>query len=482
MEDYDVIIIGGGVVGAAIAHKLAEYELNVVLLEKESDLASGTSKANSGIFHAPYNVNPETLKGKLHLRAMEIGPKLMNNLHVPFKQIGALVVAYSSTEVAKLENLYVQIQKLNLPAISWLNQEQVMDLEPEINNKACAALWAKQAGIISPYEFTFALGENAILNGVRIYLDSEVIGLREQESRMEVLTTERIFQGKVVVNAAGLHSDKVGTLVGDYEFTITPRRGEYYLFDRNCGNIINHILFSVPTEVSKGILVTPTVDGNLLVGPNAEEITSREDRQTTRKGLEEVMLGGERIISNLQKGEVINLFAGLRSVIKETEDFFIRTSANCKRLIHVAGIQSPGLTAAPAIGEYVVQLIGEMDGIILRPKKSFGYYRKPVIRFSDLSREEQARLIDQDARYGQIICRCEQVTEAEVVDALTRPLPARTLGGIKRRVRAGMGRCQGGFCGSKIMDLIAKYSNLSKLEITKEGGNSYILSGVTKGQ
>lgn len=478
--ERDVVIIGGGVAGTAIAHELSAYQLKVTLVEKGSDLAAGTSKANSGIMHAGYNAHAETLKGRLHLRAVQMMPELCQLLHVPFRQIGSIVVAYSPEEVERVRELLVQGQQNGVP-VQVVEGEELFALEPELSRRALAGLFAPTAGVLSPYELTFALGENAALNGVEFAFDAEVIAITEQGNWKEVLTRDgRCFSAKIVINAAGLNADDVAAMVGDLAFTILPRKGEYYLYDKHCGGRVHHVLFPVPTAVSKGILVTPTVDGNLLTGPNALESAEKADTATTPAGLKEVFESGQNVLPVLSKRDVINQFAGVRAVIRETEDFYIAPSVNCQGLIHVAGIQSPGLTAAPAIAEYVVQMIADQGLVVMQKKEDFAYLRKAPVRFSELTRDEQAGLIEQDERYGQIICRCELVTEAEIVDAITRPLGARTLGGVKRRVRAGMGRCQGGFCGPRIVELLARYGGTDKLAVTKEGGESYILRERTR--
>lgn len=342
------------------------------------------------------------------------------------------------------------------------------------------AMYAPTAGVISPYEWVFALGENAALNGVEFFFDAEVKSIRDAGEMREVLAGGDRYTAKIVINAAGLYADEVAAMVGDETFQITPRKGEYLLFDQRCGQWVNHVLFPVPTSRSKGILVTPTADGNLLVGPNAVEVRDKADTATTREGLDELWQGGRKVLGELQQRDVINTFAGLRAVIQEAEDYAIQPSSACQGVIHVAGIQSPGLTAAPAIAEYVVQMVESSGFVELRRKESFAFLRPAPMRWSAMSREEQAEWIERDPRYGQIICRCEQVTEGEIIEAITGPLGARTVGGVKRRVRAGMGRCQGGFCGPRIVELLEQYGGVDKLQVTKEGGRSILLYGRTR--
>ena len=475
----DVVIIGGGVIGTAIAHQLARYQLKTILVEKEADLASGTSKANSGIIHGGFNERKGTLKGKMNRRAVELIPDLAQQLHINYREIGSLVIAYSKEEIPVLKELYQR-------GIEWgykvnlIEREELQQMEPEINSQAVMALHAPESGIISPYEMTFALAENAALNDVDFILESEVTDIRDAGQFKEVITTGPAIRTKAVINAAGLYADQIARMVGDDQFTIIPRKGEYFLYDKARGIWANHVLFRVPSAVTKGILVTPTVDGNLLIGPTSDPIEDKSDTDTSREALERVFSGARKVLPELDRREVVTQFAGLRAVIKDKEDFLIEPSANCRGMIHVAGIQSPGLTSAPAIAEYAVQLLEETGVVELEEDGTFEYRREPMTRFADLSREEQASLIDENSDYGQIICRCEYVTRAEIIDAINRPVGARTVGGVKRRARAGMGRCQGGFCGPRIVELLSKYAGVDKINVTKKGKDSYLLKSRTK--
>lgn len=485
--ESDLLIIGGGVVGTAIAHQFAQYDLRVALVEQGADLASGTSKANSGIIHSGYNANLRMLKGRLNLRGVELIYPLCEQLQVPVKQVGSMVVGYSEEEAEQVRKMMEVAKVLGLGGMELLEGEALFRVEPNLNPAARVGMLARKAGIISPYEFTFALAENAALNGVKFFRGMAVTDILLEKYDLpcpwkRVVTKEGVFRTKVVINAAGLFADEIGAMVGDTEFTITPRRGEYYVYDKGWGELVNHVLFPVPSQVSKGILVTPTVDGNLLVGPNAEEraVEVKGDTATTAAGLAEVLEGGRRVLPELGREGIINQFAGVRAVIQETEDFFIQPSRRCMGVFHVAGIQSPGLTAAPAIAEYVAQWIEALGYVEMKRKEDFAFRREPVMRWGELSRAEQAELIKGDRRYGQVICRCEQVTEAEVIDAIVRPVGALTVGGVKRRVRSGMGRCQGGFCGPKVLELLAEFGEQDQLDVTKEGGNSVILCKPTK--
>jgi len=474
MQETDILIIGGGVTGTAIARELSRYDVDVILVEKEADVASETSKANSGIIHAGYNADPEKLKGRLNVRGNELFDQVAKELNVPFKRIGSLVVAEKKEEIKILKELKKKGEENGLSNLEIVQGERLDELEPNINQDIIAALYAPTAGIICPYELTIAQAENAAKNGVEVLLETEVLDIKVKTDYKLVKTNQGKIKTGYVINAAGVYADKIAQMVGIDEFEITPRRGEYYLFDKEKGSEVNHVIFQVPTKVSKGILVTPTVDGNLLIGPNAEVIDKKDDVATTSNGLNEVINGAQKTLSDLSLRGVITEFAGLRAAEVESGDFIIEASKQVEDFINVAGIQSPGLSCAPAIGEFVVGLL-EKEGLELKGKKYFDPYRQEPIRFRELTHQERAELIAEDDRYGQVICRCETVTEGEIVDAIHRPITAKTLGAIKRRTRAGMGRCQGGFCSPRVAEIISRELEIPMTEITKEGSGFEIL-------
>lgn len=485
----DIVIIGGGVTGSAIARELARYNLNIVLLEKEDDVAMGTSKANSGIIHAGYNADARTLKGKLNVKANPMFDKLTDDLKVPFKRIGSLVIGFNEKDLQVLKREKENGERLGVKGLEIIQGERLFVIEPNLNPDAKYALYAPTAGIISTYEFTIALADNAVINGVKVLLETEVVDLVAEGSKITGVKTNRgEIKTQVVINAAGLYSDKIAAMSGDDSINIRPRKGEYHLLDKNWGNFVNHVLFPIPSKVSKGILVTPTTHGNLLLGPNSQDVDERNDPATTVSGLDEVYSGARKLVPGLSRSDVITSFSGLRAVA-EDEDFIIGPSNKVRGLIHVAGIQSPGLTSAPAIAELVVELVKEALGEVapgkeIHLKEDFQEtLPTPVIFNKDYETgnlEGWQKLVKEDPDYGEVICRCERVTKGEIIRAIHRPVPARSLDAIKRRTRAGAGRCQGGFCGPRVVEILSKELGISPLEVTKKGAGSEILKARSK--
>ncbi|MGB9879508.1 MAG: NAD(P)/FAD-dependent oxidoreductase, partial [Anaerolineae bacterium] len=467
---YDVIIVGGGVVGCFIARALSRYKLRVLLLERESDVCSGTSKANTAIVHAGYDAKPGTLKAALNLAGNRAYDQVCAELDVPFQRCGTYVVALTDDDLRTLDDLYRRGIQNGVTGMRIISGEEMRRIEPLVNPETRGALYAATGGIVDPFLLTIAAAENAVLNGVHLRLETEVTDLIRQNGRIAGVHTNRgqIF-GRFVINAAGLHADQLMAKAGLQGFTITPRKGEYYVFDREKSRV-RAVLFPCPTPISKGILVTPTTHGNTLIGPNAVDISNKEDLSVTPQGLEEVFAGAQRLVPTLDRRDVIAVFAGLRAS-GSTGDFLIEAPAQAPGLINVAGIESPGLTAAPAIAEFVVQLLREC-GLKLVEKPGYNPIRRAPPRFSELSRQEQALLIAKDARYGRIVCRCETVTEGEIVAAIHSPVPARTYDALKRRTRLGAGRCQGGFDTPRVIHILARELGLPPTAITKKGPGS----------
>jgi len=491
---YDVAIIGGGVIGCNIARYLSKYNLKICLIEKESDVACRTSSANSGIVHAGYDAVPGTLKAKFNVRGNEMMDEISHDLDVPFKRIGSLVIAFDEKDMEILKELYERGISNGVPDMQILDGNQVREKEPAVNSKVIGALYAPTAGIICPYELTIGAAEIAVQNGVELMLDSEVVAIKVVHIDVKNIentsgSVDGINIGKVyeielkgsqtkiysgyIVNAAGVYSDKIAAMVGDTSFTVTPRKGEYLLMDKNQGKIVNSVIFQTPSQMGKGILVSPTVDGNLLLGPTAKNIEDKEDISTDRTGLSQVIQGALRSVPDVDLSKVITSFSGLRAV-SSTGDFIIGESKAARGFINVAGIESPGLTAAPAIAEYVAQLL-EKAGLILVLKDNYMKVRKPFKRFRNLQENELRELIKKNPLYGNIICRCEKVSAAEIVEAIRRPAGARTLDGVKRRTRAGMGRCQGGFCTPRIMHILSQELGIPMEKVTKSGGDSWMI-------
>ena len=462
----DVIIIGAGVSGCAVARELSRYELDICVLEKESDVCEGTSKANSGIVHGGFDAKPGTLKAKLNVLGNQMMDEMAEKLDFPFRRNGAMVVCQSKEEMAVLEELMERGKKNGVEGMEMLSRSQALLLEPNLADTVYAAIHIPSSGIVCPFEMNLAYAENAVQNGVQFHLETEVKQIEKMENGFRVLTDKGMFETRFLINAAGVYADIFHNMVSREKIHITPRRGEYCLLDKNAGNLVERTIFQIPTPKGKGVLVTPTVHGNLLIGPTAADITDKEGTETTSDGLEEVMKKCTKSVKNIPKRQIITSFAGLRAH-EDDGDFIIQEVKDAKGFIDVAGIESPGLSSVPAIGVYVRDIMAGLTE--LREKKEFCEPRKRITRISELSREEQNGLIQENPAYGQIVCRCEGVTMGEILDAIHRPLGATTLDGIKRRTRAGMGRCQAGFCTPKNMELLAEELHLELKDIRKTG-------------
>lgn len=474
---YDIVIIGAGVVGCAIAREVSRFSLKTVVLEKSSDVCSGSSKANSAIIHAGYDAKPGTLKGKLNAPANALFDKLSKELDFHFRRNGSLVLCFNEKDMGGLQELYDRGIANGVPDMRIISGDEVRKMEPNVTDSVVAALYAPTGGIVCPFNLTIAFAENACTNGVQFKFNSEVTNISKLPNGYRVETPSESYETRLVVNAAGLYSDKMNNFVSKDTFKITPRRGEYHLFDKYVGNIAKCTLFQLPTKLGKGVLVSPTIDGNLIVGPNAVNIEDKEDKSTTRQGLDEIVEKALLSVKSLPMGSIITSFTGLRSV-GDRGDFIIGEAPDAPGFINAAAIESPGLSSSPLIGEMVRDIVAEK----LQPKMNpaFNPVRKGIRRFADMSIEEKREMLKKHPEYGRIVCRCEYVTEGEILDAIRRPLGATNLDGIKRRTRAGAGRCQQGFCISRVMELLQSELGLSPLEITKFGGNSRILLGKNK--
>ena len=474
---YDVIIIGGGVSGAASARELSRYKVRACVLEKEEDVCCGTSKANSAIAHAGYDAEPGSLMAKLNVRGNEMMEQLSKDLDFPFQRIGSLVICLSEEEMPGLQKLYDKGIANGVKGLKILNREEVLEMEPNITDNVYAALYAPTAGIVCPFNLNIALAENAYTNGIEFRFNTEVQNIRKIDGGYELCTNQGTFRTKYVVNAAGVYADKFHNMVSEKKIHITPRRGDYCLLDKSAGTHVSRTIFSLPTKYGKGVLVTPTVHGNLLVGPTAIDIENKEGTNTTREGLDEVITKAGQNVKSLPMRQVITSFAGLRAHEDGTE-FIIGEPEDARGFIDCAGIESPGLTSCPAIGEMVAGILQEKLG--LEKKDNFIATRKGILDPDTLTREERAELIQREPAYGNIICRCEMITEGEILDAIRRPLGARSLDGVKRRTRAGMGRCQSGFCSPRTMEILARELHVSMANITKSGGKSRLVVGTNK--
>lgn len=470
--NYDVAIVGAGITGTMIAYKLAKYNLNIVLLDKGNDVAVGTTKANSAIVHAGFDAKPNTMKCKMNVAGAKAMGGICEELHVPYKQNGSLVVAFSNDELPHLQELFERGKKNGVDGLKIVSKDELLKLEPNINPEATGALFATTGAIVCPYELCVATAENAVINGVVFRRNFEVKSLVAEGDIFSISSATETLRAKIVINAAGLYADRIAAMIGDNSFTITPRRGEYILLDKNASGLVRHTVFQCPTKMGKGVLITPTVDNNILVGPTAEDITDKSDVSTTISGLDAVVSKAKKSVPNLPTRDTITSFAGLRAHC-DKDDFVISFSQANKNLINVAGIESPGLASSPAIADEIVQLLG---GVVnLQLKRNYKTGRKNPVRFREMDNEQRKKIISQNSAYGQVICRCELVTEGEIIDAIKSPVGAVDLDGVKRRTRAGMGRCQSGFCGSKVMEILARELGVPIEDITKDGGNSNIL-------
>ena len=471
----DVAIIGCGIIGAATAYELSRYDLDIVVLEKENDIAMGTTKANSAIIHAGYDPTPGTLMAKLDVEGVQLAKELCEKLDIPHRHCGAFVLALSEEEVAIVEYLHEQAHANGVTEVGVLSKEEVLKLEPNISENVVAALHAPTAMIVDPWEYTLALVETAVRNGVQVRLKTKVTGIDIIDDGYRINTTTGDVEARMVINAAGLYADYIHNMVAEPEFTITPAKGEYWLLDKSEGTRVNSVLFQCPTKAGKGVLVTPTVHGNLLVGPGNIVADDRDDVSTTRDELEFVKKTAVRSVPGIEFNTVIRSFSGNRAHT-EFDDFIINEVK--PGFIDLAGIKSPGLTAAPAIAKMTAQMLVD-GGYKLLEKEDFIDSRKRV-RFNKLSPDERMDLIGKDPSYAHVICRCETVTEGEILETLNSPIPPHSIDGVKRRVGAGMGRCQGGFCGPRVLEILAKYYKCDPTEVLQDKDGTYVLYSETK--
>ena len=473
---YDVAIIGGGVVGGMIARTLASYQLSICILEKAHDVATGASAANSAIVHAGYDAKEGSLKAKLNVRGSQMMPAVCQELGVKYKNNGSLVIGFNEEDRQALEALLVRGNKNGVPGLRILEKEELHTLEPNLSSDVLCALHAPTGSIVCPYELTIASIGNAMDNGADLKLDFEVTDIQDLGTYYKVFSPDESVEARYVINAAGLFSDAIAKMVGDDSFSIKPRRGEYILLDKECGSLVKNTIFRTPGKMGKGILVSPTVDGNLITGPTGVDIEDKLDKSTTAEGLAFVMQQSNENTTGVPFGKSITSFCGLRAV-GSTGDFIINNAK--PRFINVAGIESPGLSSAPAIAEMVVDLL-DKAGLALEKKADFNPIRPATHAFREGTIEEKNAIIAKDPSYGHIICRCEGVSEGEILAAIRQNPRPRDLDGVKRRTRAQMGRCQGGFCSPYIVELLAQEMNIPYEEVTKNGGASFINVQKTK--
>ena len=475
--DYDVVIIGCGVVGADCAYELAKYDLRLCVLEASNDVANGTTKANSAIVHAGYDPLPGTKMARLNVRGTARMGELCRKLDVPYRNNGSLVLSLREEDDKTLHALYEQGLSNGVPGLALLDRDRTLALEPKLSPAVRGALFAPSAGIVNPWELCLALAETAVRNGAELRLSAPVTAIERTAGGFCLSTPQGPVTARFVANCAGVFSDRIAAMVGDDSFTVQPTKGEYFLLDKSEGTRVDHVIFQCPSELGKGVLVTPTVHGNLLVGPNAVP-ASPEDTANTSAGMEAVRASALRSVPGISFRDNIRNFAGLRAN-SDRDDFIIEESAAAPGFIHAAGIKSPGLSAAPAIGPEVVGLLRQA-GLELKEKAEYVDSRKRL-RFHELSDTEKNALIREDPRWGRVICRCETVTEGEIVACLHSPIPPVSVNGVKRRVGAGMGRCQGGFCGPRVQEIIARELGMDQAEVLMDWEGTWVLCGETKG-
>lgn len=480
MNQYDVVVIGAGVTGSAIARELSRYDWNVCVLEKGEDVCVGTSKANSGIVHSGVDAHYGSLKAKMNVAGNQMMPQLAKDLDFSFKQNGSFIICTEENNRHELEELLANGEKNGVPGLQILSGDEVRAMEPNLSGEVVAAIYAPTGGIVCPFGLTIALAENAADNGAEFRFLTEVTSVEKNQEGFLLQTNQGDIQARYVVNAAGIYSDEIHNMLCEEKREIIMRRGEYCLFDRSEGNRTEATIFQLPTKLGKGVLVTPTVHGNLLIGPNAEEILDKEGVMTTAAGLDDIL---NRAALSLKDGraqlpnrKIITSFAGLRAHTKK-DDFTLEES-EVQGFFDALGIESPGLTSAPAIGIYMADLVyarAKEDGVAPEKKDNFIETRKGVVNPEHLSLEERNKLIAEKPEYGTIICRCEMISEGEILDAIHRTLGAKSLDGVKRRTRAGMGRCQAGFCSPKTLEILARELQLDPREITKSGPGAELL-------
>ena len=474
---YDTAIIGAGITGCAAAFALARTTARVILLERDDDIAAGATRANSGIVHAGYDPVPGTLMAQYNIEGNAMIRELAPRLRVPFRQNGSLVAALTPEELPTLQKLYERGKENGVPALSLLTGEEAQRLEPNLSAEVCGALHAPTAGVISPWEFALALAQTAVANGCDFRPRCEVSAISREDDVFVLHTPHGVIRSRFIVNAAGCHADEVHDLAAPHAFSIRPVRGEYRLLDKSQGHTVGATVFQCPSAAGKGVLVAPTAHGNLIVGPNAEAADTPDDTAVTAEGLRSVDQQARRSVSDLNLRDTIRCFAGIRAV-SDRGDFIVEEAEGCPGFIDLAGIQSPGLTAAPAIAEACVRLLAQA-GLHIELRGDFCLLPLPT-PFRAMDGEQRAKCVRKNPLYGRVVCRCETVTEAEIVAAIHSPVPARTIDAVKRRCNAGMGRCQGGFCSPRVAAILAREWGVGMDQLEKDRPGSWLLSGRTK--
>lgn len=473
----DVVIIGGGICGCSLLYELSRYKASVALLEKENDLTEGATKANSAIVHAGYDPRPGTMMARYNVEGNRIIEQLCADLDVLYRKNGSLVIGFSEGDRPTIEDLYQRGVSNGVPDMRVVEYEELHRMEPNLNDKALFALYAPSAGIVSPWELAFAQAQAAVEGGAEVRLECEALGIRREDGRYVVETNQGDIEARFVVNAAGRHSQRISEMLGEHDFTIVPRRGQYFLLDTTQGDLVDTVIFQCPSEHGKGILVSPTVHGNLIVGPNAEPCDF-DDLATTAEALEYVRRTAQMSVPGINFRDSIRNFSGIRAELEGYDDFIAGESSQNPGYFRMAGIKSPGLTAAPALARDVARMISEA-GLNFEPNPDF-QTKRSILRFKHLNDKQRAEAIKENPLYGTIVCRCMSVTEGEIVDAMRRPIPPRSLDGVKRRCWPGSGRCQGGFCGPRVQAIIARELGIPQGDVPLDRNGMKIILGRTK--
>lgn len=475
----DVLVIGAGAVGTAITRELTKYKLDVVCVDMREDVGGDCSKSNSAVIHTGYDAKPGTLESELVVSANPVYDKLTSDLDIPFKRIGAVLPAVTDEQLNELPAIKEKAFKNKVYDIEFLSREQVLEMEPNVNPDVKGGLFIPRESIIDPFIYVVAMAENAVANGAKFLLNTKVTGIKKENGRvLGAETTKGYIEADYIVNAAGLYCDEVAAMVGKDDYKVIPRKGQFYILDKNTGCKVNHIVLPIPTATTKGKLMTPTIHGNMLVGPTAEDISDKLDKSTNTKGLEAISQDVKKLIPNVRLNDTITQFAGLRAA-RNPDGLNIDTYDDCKHYVNLSGVRSTGLTNSVSCGTYVANLLKNM-GLKMEFKENFISKRKGITRICELTPEEQHKKILENPLYGNIVCRCETVTEGEIVDAIHSPIPATSVDAIKRRLRAGMGRCQGGFCGPKVIEIIARELGIEPKDVKKNNENSYMVCGKVK--
>ena len=475
----DVVIIGAGAVGCAIARELSRYQLDVTVVDKNEDIGGDASKSNSAIIHTGYDASPGTLESQLVVAANPMYDQISRDLDVPFKRIGAILPAITDEQYEKLPEIKHKAFMNRVYDVQYLTKEELLAMEPELNPEVKGGLYIPRESIIDPFILVQAYAENACENGVRFLLNTKVTDIRTEDGAVkEVVTTGGNIETRYVINAAALYCDEIAAMVGKADYKVVARRGQFFILDKNTSCKVRQIVLPIPTKITKGKLMCPTIHGNMLVGPTAEDLDNKTDKSVTREGLDSITADVKRLIPNVNVRDSITQYSGLRPN-RNPEGLHVDTWDDLKGYINLSGVRSTGLTLSAAMGVYVANLMRDLgEPMIFR--EDYKKTRKGIVRFHELSREEQDALVKENPAYGRVICRCETVTEGEILDAIHRPLGARSMDAVKRRVRAGMGRCQGGFCGPKVIEILARELNIPVEKVTKNNSGSYMVAGMTR--